>query len=220
MGKPFYQWTTQELVERFRQLDRKKKIRVLAWTAGALVFFIFVVWPSWFLRPQLKTQVESLHNQIQMAQGQIYGEKSLLEERKKLEAYLWEIHSRLFSKEEVENIAGVLAEMAKVSEVTLVDISPETAQGQGAQSPLPDPSAQPTLALAADYEAVGYEVSAEGGYHALASFVSQLENHPKLFRVDELSILTKLESASSHFLNIRLSAYAGPVAAKTQRERS
>lgn len=196
LSKLSAQFSPQELLNRLRKLDRKSQAKLLGGSIGALLSVIFIFWPAWIQRPQIGAQSKSLRGQIEAAQTQVAHEPQILEERKRYEDFIRETHARLLTEGEIQTLLGLLAEMAEKSEVTLTGTYPEKELEQ-----IPPPFDK-------KYTPISYTLTIEGGYHALAAFVSQIENYAKNLRVDSLSINSVEDRPLIHQGEVRLSAFS------------
>lgn len=192
MGKPFYQWSSQEVVDYLRKLDRKTQVRILSFGGGGLLAFFFIFWPAWWLRPQVLNQGYALRSQIQLAQSQVNQEPKLLEERKSYETFVKETEARLLTQGEQERLLGILAELSKKSGVALLSTQPKDL---GEKIPAP---------FDKKYRFVSYQLTVEGGYHSLAGFFGEIENYPKLLRVVELSIVPQEKNSRVHLGQVQI----------------
>lgn len=192
VGKPFYQWTSQEVVDYFRKLDRKSQMRILGYGGGGILAFFFIFIPAWWSRPPLLNQVAAVRSQIQLGQAQVGQEAKLVEERKSYEAFVKETESKLLSRNEQERLLGILAELSKKAGVTLVSTQPKDLAEK-----IPAPFDK-------KYRFVSYQLTVEGGYHALAAFVSEIENYPKLLRVVEFSVTPQEKNPRVHLSQIQI----------------
>lgn len=199
-AKPFYKWTSKEIVENFKSLDQKTKIRLGVISAGSLFFLVLIAWPAWIVRPQLRSQIGALRIQNQLAQTTIQQEPKILEERKLHEAVVTQTVPRLLKEGEGEQVVGILAGIAEKSQVTLVSVEPESEESD-AKAKFPPP-------FDTKYRRFSYWVTVEGGYHSLAAFVSEIENHPKILRIAELSIASKEETPRTHLGRVLVAAFA------------
>lgn len=195
MNKPLHQWTVQEALDYLHRLDRKKKLRLLSGLGGGLLFLILIFWPAWIARPQIQGRIQLLRNQIEEAQAQVRLEPKLLEEQKRYETLIEKTQARLLTESESQGLLGILTEIGKKSRVTLL-----ASQPQSETQKVPAPFAE-------KYVAYSYLITVEGGYHALATFVSEIENHAKLLRVDEFSVMPQEETPLIHLGEIRLSIF-------------
>lgn len=185
----------QELLGYFRGLDRKSRIRLGFAFLGGLFFFGFIFWPAWIVRPQIQSQTQALRNAVFSAEAQIRQEPKLLEEKKRLEAFIRETHHRLLTENDTQQLTGILTEMSERSRMVLLSSQPQTET-----QAIPAPFNQ-------RYAVLSFVLAVEGGYHALASFISEVENHPKTLRVDEFSTTPREESPGILVGEIRLSAF-------------
>lgn len=195
MNKPFYQWSSQELLAYLKGMDRKTQIKFLIWVGGVGLFFVFIFFPAWIIRPQIDNQVEALRSQIQIVQGQIGQEPKLVEDKQKYETSLKRIRERLFNEDEMQRLLGLLAEMGQKSKVTLLSSKPDETAAK-----LPVPFDQ-------SYAVSSYFISVEGGYHDLADFVSKIENYQKLLKVEEYLISPQEKTPKTHLCELKISAF-------------
>ena len=196
MKKLLHSWSSQEFLSFLQGLDRRQKLKILLSGAGAILALVFFIWPAWIVRPQIQTRVNALKSQIALAENQLRFEPSLIEEHQQYEKRVQQIREKMFSLEETEGLLSILAEMAKRNQVSLISSQPE--ENTGAELPTP---------YKEKYRTYSYKMSLQGGYHALASFVNDIENYPKILRVDELSILGQDENPTIHLVEIRISAF-------------
>ena len=193
--KPFYKWDAKELKEFFRNLDRKTKLRILAGAGGALILVPFVLWPAWVGRWQNQMSIQQLRLKIDSARYQIQQEPKLREEERAHESFIEEARLRLFTESEIQRLLGLLTEIGQRSKVALLSSQPQPETVK-----ISEPYQQ-------KYQAHSYVIALEGGYHALATFVSEVENHSKILRVDEFSVSPREETPGMHLGEIRLSAF-------------
>ena len=199
MNKPLSQWTTKDITDFFHGLDRKSQIRLAVFTVGGLFLAVFILWPAWFARFQVENEILMLRSQIRTAQVKIAQIPKLAEEQKQHEAVVRECRSRLIKEGERESIVGIVAGIAKKSGVVLLSAEPQDLQ---------DPGRKPSPPFDAQYLKITYRVTVEGGYYSLAEFVKEIESHPKILRVEELSIIPKEQTPKVHLGQILVSAFA------------
>lgn len=172
-------------------------MRLTAFSIAALLFAVFVLWPAWILRPQVADQIRSMRSQIELGKVQVRNEPALLEEKKDLEEFCGQVRLMLWPAGEIEQLLGVLSKLAEKSHVSLVSSQPEEQR----REPIPPPQGD-------RYASVSYVITVEGGYHALASFVSEMENYSKILHVDEVSILPQEMTPHLHLGELRISAFS------------
>lgn len=164
---------------------------------GLLVLVIFVIWPAWIQRPMLVGRMDSLRSQIQTAQNQVNLEAQLMKEKKEYEDEIQKTQARLFTHGELQGILSILSEIAEKAHVVLLSSQPEEEKNNR----IP--------ALNADrYESAAFIITVEGSYHALATFVSELENYKKLLRIEELIISPQEEKPTVHLSEIKISSFS------------
>lgn len=196
MTKSFTQWTGQEVMEGFRALNKRQKIQIGVAAVGVAILIPFVVWPAWVTRFQIGAEVRGLEIGISSAQTQISLEPALIKAQQEFDAFIRQTRSRLLSEEEAQGITGILTNIAERSKASLLSSQPEKDLPK-----VPPP-------FDASYIPISYQLVVEGGYHALAAFISEVENYEKLFRVDEFFLMAREETPGVHVAEIRLSAFA------------
>ena len=112
------------------------------------------------------------------------------------EAFIKETKDRLFTEKEIQGLLGVLADLAQKSKVVLLSSQPQST----ASEEIPSPHDK-------KYHSLSYVLALEGGYHALSTFVSEVENYPKLIRVDDFSVTPREETPGVHGGELRLSVF-------------
>ena len=195
-SKPFNRWSSEELLDRLKKMERKTQIKIGFTALGIVILIPFFVWPAWVMRFQNDAQIEDLKLRISSAKAQILLEPKLLEEKKNYEAFIANTYSRLFTEGETQRLLGILTELGRKSKVALLSSQPTT------DTPVPIPAP-----FDVKYRVLSYQISVEGDYHALATFVSEIENYPKNLRVDQFSITPQADKPLVHNTEIRLSVF-------------
>jgi len=185
----------QEFLSYLRGLDRKSQIRLGLAATGGLIFLLFIFWPAWVVRPQVQNRIQVLRNAVLTAQAQIRLEPKLLEEKKELEAFVQGAHRRLLTENDTQRLTGILTEMSERRRMVLLSSQPQTKT-----QAIPAPFDQ-------RYAVLSFELAVEGGYHALANFISEIEDYPKTLRVDEFSVTPREEKPGILVGGVRLSAF-------------
>ena len=186
---------TREIAEYFRGLDPKSKIRLAGISMGGLIFIVFIAWPAWFVRPQVQTQLQGLRGNLAMAEAKIRQEPKIAEEEKQCESFIQKSVSHFFTEADSQGLIGILTELGEKSGVTLLSTQP-----QSDSSVIPDPFKE-------RYAASSYVLALEGGFHAVATFVSELENYEKILRVEDLSLTPREEEPTTLVGELRLTAF-------------
>lgn len=192
-AKPWTQWSGREFLQYLRSFDQRQQRRYLLYVLGGVLLALFVVFPAWCQRPQVLTQISALRSQIVQGEVQIKNHPKLIEERQLYESFIKDVRSRLFRPDEREGLLGILAGMAKKSGLSLT--STETGESQTPKEP-----------LAGKYPTATYTITLEGGYHALADFVSEIENYPKSLVISRLSVTSRAESPGGLLGQLTVSA--------------
>lgn len=195
--KSFREFKLQDALAYFQKLDRPTRKKFLMGGIGALAFLVFIFWPAWFERPMIQGRINVLRTQVQTAETQARLEPQLLEQRKKYEDSTRALISKLPTEGEIQRLLGILSSLGEKSQVTILSSQPEEREG----AKIPKPFDQ-------KYLSASYSLTVEGGYHALATFVSEIENYSRLLRVDELSISPQEEAPATHICELKISAFS------------
>ncbi len=195
MPKSLSEISIRDALNAFKKLDRKAKIKLVSWILGTVFFIIFILDPAWVQRPRIKREIKDLEGKIVSAERQIQLEPQLLADRKKYTAQIEKTMARLLTEGETQRLLGLLANIAEKSQMAVLSSQPQIDVEK-----IPDPFNQKYLPLS-------YLITLEGGYHELAHFVSIVESHPKILRVNEFSIEAQEDKPRFHVGEMRLSAF-------------
>ena len=195
MAESFYRLALKEIKNYFLKIDSKTRFKILAALVGALVLGPFVIYPAWVTRWQNQEKIRNLHQQIGFAKLQIQSEPKLLEEERVYESFIQETRTHLFTEGEIQRLLGILTEIGQRSKVALLSSQPQVNTPK-----IPDPFDK-------EYQAHSYVLTLEGGYHALAAFVSEIENYSKIIRVDQFLITEREETPGVQVGEIHLSVF-------------
>ena len=78
--KPFYRWTSREILDYLLKLDQPTKLKALGGAVGGILFVIFIFGPAWVGRLEVQSKIRVLQKQIEWSQTQIKLEPKLLED--------------------------------------------------------------------------------------------------------------------------------------------
>ena len=185
----------REIAAYFLGLDKKAKIRLVGILLGSLIFMVFIAWPAWVIRPEVQGKIRGLKGNLAVAESRIRQEAKMAEEERQYDVFIRESLSRFFTESEAQGLIGVLTDLGEKSGVTLLSTQP-----QSESFAIPDPFKE-------KYTAASYVLALEGGFHAVATFVSELENYPKILRVDDLSLSPREEDPTALVGEVRLTAF-------------
>ena len=192
--KNLSQITQQEIIDFLKEVDKKTWIRIGIGTGIGLLLIVFVIWPAWFKRPQVRSQMKALEGQIMVTQALFLKKPQLLKNKVEYAQFISQAKSRLYSPGESSLLLGAISKLAVESNVSVVASMPKDS---GAKFPTPFDKA---------YEGNMYDFSLEGGYHNLGQFISKVESNGKLLRVETFSVKYRPENPTSHLSEISMSA--------------
>ncbi len=205
--KPLNQYTTAEILEMLKKVDKKTWIKI---GAGATIFFavayLFII-PAWIKRLEVKAKIKDLENKMQITQNLLRKQPILLKDKEKFLGLANEVKGRLYQPGEASLLLGLVSKFAEESKVSVVASTPKPFDGK-----FPPP-------FDAQYEASLYDFTVEGGYHDLATFISRIESHTKVLRVQRYNLRPQEDKPLTHLADVSLSAVsvkkgAAPNAAK------
>ena len=199
---------TKELIEKIRNIkpdeiitflkdvDRKTWIYIAAGFVAVILFMNFLFWPAWMKRPELKKQSVEAENQMIRLKALNTKKPQLEAQKKEIQALLDGFQKKLFSAEEAAFVLGKISKIAQDAEVELISSKPF----EGVEV-FPVPYSE-------KYKKYVYEISVEGDYHKIASFVSYLESNSQYFQIQSLGVIpqTGPEKVGKHIADLKLMA--------------
>lgn len=188
------QMTPEQIVDIVKGVDRKIWIKaaIIVSIAGVLTYFL--IYPAWIKRFEIKSQTESIKAQIAQTNALFRKRPEFVKIKEDSQGFIKDSKQRMYTPSEASLLLGVISKMANDSKVSIVSSKPRPFEGK-----LPAP-------FDAQYEASLYDVTVEGGYHAVGDFVSRLESNPKILRIQILDIHKRDGSDAVHIADFTLSA--------------
>ena len=190
--KPLNQYTSAEVIELLRNVDKKTWIMIgSSLTVSLLILFFFVI-PAWIERPLLRRDIQSMEGQILQVNA-LTQKRSLWENDQKTFGELIErTKRRLLTAEDMGMLLGQISKLGSESRVEVLESKPLT-EKIFFQAP-----------YNSSYQPSGYEFTFQGGYHDLANLVSKIESHETLLRVRGLQITPSDKSPDRHIAELKL----------------
>jgi hypothetical protein len=192
--------TPSDIIDLLKNVDKKTWIKIGAGAAIFIVLWFLVIYPAWFKRVGIRSQVAAVKGQIGVTYNLMRKKPELVRIREESLKHNQSVKGRMYAAGESSLLLGVISKMAEQSKVSVVASQPAPFDGK-----FPAPFDQ-------QYEANIYNFSVEGGYHQLGDFISRIESNPKLLRVRSFAVLPREDAPEVHQANISLSA----VSAKSQ----
>ena len=191
--KPLNQLTTQDLIQMAKEVDRKTWYKIAGGVVGGIVLLVFLIWPAWFKRVQIRVEINDIKNQLAGLELLNQQKPELLKHQEEYKKYIQNAKPRLYQPGETSLLLGSISKLADQSKVAILASKPE----EGEQT-FPAPFDQ-------QYDGDLYQFTVEGGYHALGEFISKIENNSKLLRVQVFTLSPQEEKAQSHEAEMVLS---------------
>ncbi|MFH0984590.1 MAG: type 4a pilus biogenesis protein PilO [Candidatus Omnitrophota bacterium] len=190
--KPIKALPMANVVAFLRSFDKQTWLIIVLGTGIFLLSLFFLAIPAWIERPALRRDIQSMSGQIRQVNELNKNRARWEEDRKMFSALIETTRARVFSKEDMELLLGLVSKMASEARVDVLASKPLTEKAVfGAPYHL-------------QYQPNGYEFSVQGGYHHLGDFLSRIEAHDKLLRVRSLEIIPAEKTPDRHIANLTL----------------
>ena len=200
--KPISQWSVKGILEIVRSADRKTLVRYGVIGGAGLLILVFVVWPAWITRFEIKQKIKTIEEQMVSVETLSKSKPILMKNKEQYTKLLKEAKARLFLPGEASLLLGDISKLANEANVVIISSSPKEG---GEKFPAP---------FDKQYEASLYSFTVEGGYHQLGEFVAKLEGNPKILRIQEFDISSPKEKEGGQTLSASLMIAA--ISAKEQ----
>lgn len=192
--KPLNEYTTAEIIDFVKKVDKKTWIKLaIGLTVFFVVTYIFIL-PAWLTRLEVKQKIKDLENKMQITQNLLRKQPVLLKDKERFLKVAIEAKEHLYQPGESSLLLGLISKFAQESQVSIVASTPKPFDGK-----FPPP-------FDAQYEASLYDFTVEGGYHPLATFISRIESHAKILRVQRYGLKQQEDNAQIHMADVGLSA--------------
>lgn len=201
------QMTPEQVVEIVKGVDKKTWIRLAIGAVVLGVLFYFLIYPAWIKRFEIRAKAQASKAQITQTNALFRKRPELIKIKEESQSFIKDSKERMYTPSEASLLLGVISKMANDSKVAIVASKPRPFEGK-----LPAP-------FDTQYEASLYDVTVEGGYHAVGDFVSRLESNPKILRIQSFNIRQKEKSDKVHLADFTLSAVSqkAPAPAPVQK---
>jgi len=195
----------------FASFDQKFLVK-LGVSAGIVIFiFLFLLMPSCRRLSGLRSDKDTVANNLTQARVKIGGAIHIENNRESLYELIKLAESRFFSADEITDVLGIISEVGKKHNLTLIASRPVEADNKS-ETPTKVMNKQhgkkgPPPSAADFYEPHKHELSFSGGYHALGTFLSGLKRAPKHFQVESLSV-EPTNDPLAHEIRMEIVVYA------------
>lgn len=183
-----------DMLNTIKEFDRRTWILIGTGAFIFILFFMFVVSPGWIKRPGLKKQSKDIETQMVKLTALSKKKPELEKQKKEIQAFIDDFQKKLFTDEETTLLLGKISKIAEDAQVELIASKP-----LDNVDPFPD-------AYMKKYKKYIYQLTVEGSYHRIATFISLLESYAQYFQIQSLGITPQLEKSEKHIGEIRLMA--------------
>jgi len=190
--KPINQQTIIELIGLLKGVDKKTWVTVLSSAVGCLLLIVFVVFPAWIERPMLRKDIQSMENQIRQVQTLSQKRAGWEKDQKEFGSLIEKTQARVFTADDMGVFLGQVSKMASETRTEV-----QTSNPLNEKAVFVEP-------YNLKYQPSGYEFTVEGGYHDLGNFVSHLENHGKLLRIQSIKIVPSEKTPGRNIAELKL----------------
>ncbi len=198
--------TLKQVLEKINRLDSKTILAFIkgfdrrTWVfiscgAFAFLFYIFFMFsPAWVKRPALNKKSVEVSNQLIRLRALVQKKPEYVRQKDEISVLISDFHLKLFKKDEVAFLLGNISKLAEQSQIELLASRP-----LDKEESFPEPFSQ-------KYKKHVYQLTIEGGYHAIAGFVSNLESYDRLFQIQSLTIMPQAKTPDKHVADLLLMA--------------
>ena len=183
-----------DILETIRGWDKKTWITIIAGIAGFLFFVVFVFYPGWVKRPALKKHNAEVFTQMARLKALNAKKPQLEKQKQEIQSLVDGFQKKLFTEEETAFLLGRISKLAQDAQIELLASKPFSDVEE-----FPDPYSK-------KYKKYVYQITVQGSYHQIASFVSLLESYKQYFQIQMLGIVPQLKTPGKHISDIKLMA--------------
>jgi Tfp pilus assembly protein PilO len=172
---------------------------------GIALYFNFVILPMARNVFETSAKVGQVQSELKDSEDDISGKDKFLRD---IETYNTKVDSyekMLPAEKEIPTLLEHLSEIAKSSNVLIVEIVP------GAQTAKDKAKSQDQ-----SYQEVPILINARSGYHELGKFIARLENSDRFMKVEDISIKANKSDPTKHNVEMNVLTY---ILARENREK-
>ena len=188
------QITPARILDFFKKVDKRTWIKTGLGAFLILILGLLIIWPAWFQRVEIRGKIKNLEGQINTLHTLTQKKAEWLRNKEEYSNLIRDAKAKLYEPGEGSLLLGAISKLAKESKVSIVASQPKD---------YPDKFPAP---FDARYEGTLYDFTLEGGYHDFGNFVSRIESHPKLLRIQLFNLKAKDGAPKVHTAAISLSA--------------
>lgn len=190
--KPLNTWSFLEGITFIKSVDKKKWMIVLSSVAAFVLVIILLVIPAWISRPLLRREIQSTEAQVRQVYALSQKQQVWKEDQRIFGSLIEETQKRFFSEESLGVLLGQISKMANESHVDVLTSKPLTEKAAFAAP------------YNSKYQPSGYELTVQGGYHDLGAFVSRIETHERLLRIQSIEIMPEKKTPDRHIATLKI----------------
>lgn len=189
------QLNVNEILDFIKKVDKNTWIKIAVIAAVFLMFGVFIFWPAWISRLEIRGKIKNTEEQMQTLENLSGKKASWLRNKEDYLALINGAKNRLFKADEASLLLGYVSKLAKESNVGIISAVPKDA----ANVKFPKPYDE-------QYVVNVYDFTLEGGYHELGDMLAKLESNEKLLQIQTVKILPSEDLPEKHTINIGLTA--------------
>ena len=193
MKKPLRQWSGADFLEFAKSVDKFTWIKTVIVGTIFGVLLIFVVWPAWVVRMEMRSRMKTIQSSISASENLSKKQTELTKNKEEYLKYIQDTKNRLYTHDEISFLLGAVSKLAQESHVSIVSSHPREFEGKF-PAPFDD-----------QYETKLFDFIVEGKYHDLGEMVGRLELNPKILRIQSFGIKPNETSAEKHIGEFTLS---------------
>lgn len=194
--KPIQQWTAADIIDFLKSVDKKTWIKIAVGAGIAAVLIVFIVWPAWIMRLDIRKQIKTIEGQMKSLETLGPKRAEWLKNKELYLKIIEEAKKRLFIPQETSLLLGQISKKAEDAKISIISSMPKEYD-----SKFPPPFDQ-------QYDASLYQYSLEGGFHEVGKFLASIESNDKLLQLQTAHILPNEASQKSHSATVLVTAVA------------
>lgn len=194
--KPLQQWKKDDLMKFIKGVDKKTWGIIAGGLVIAVLSWIFLIEPAWFARPRLRSQMQSMDDQMRQFRALEQKRVTWEETEKIFSQFIQDTKARIYSEEEAALLLGQISKIAKDSKVDIIGSKPK-------KESIKFPAPYQNL-----FEAYSCDFMLQGGYHSLGKFSAGVESYPRTLRIQIIHVVPGNENPDKHVAQFTVAAIA------------
>lgn len=184
----------EKIIEFIKNVDKKTWMVVMIGTVTAVLLWALLIQPAWFERPRLRHEIQTMDTQMRQFK-ELSQKRTVWENDEKIFSRLiQDTKARVYKEGESALLLGQVSKIAEAAHVEVIASKPRSEKVV-----FPEPYQE-------RFQAINYDLTMRGGYHALGRLTEGIETQPKLLRIQVIQIVPVSDNPESQIAQFCLSA--------------